>query len=376
MDESYLKRLDEIVADVIAPLAPAVDRDGTFPQKTIDVLGAAGILGLTCPVQAGGGGGGLRDAAVVVERLSGGCASTGMVVLMHFAATSVIAAHGPGHVVEAIAAGRHLTTFAFSEVGSRSHFWAPMSSATAAGDAVVLSARKSWVTSAGEADSYVWSSRPSAADGPMTLWFVPADTAGVRVVGAFDGMGLRGNASRPMVADDARIPPAAILGGDGAGLDIAMGLVLPSFLVLNAAFSVGLMDAAISEAVAHLTGTRLEHLNQTLADQPLIRFDIGRMRIEADRARAMLADTITAIEASREDAMLRVLEVKAVAAEAALAVTDLAMKACGGAAFRKELGLERNFRDARAARVMAPTTDRLTDFVARAVCGMPLLDSA
>jgi isovaleryl-CoA dehydrogenase len=376
MDESYLKALDEIVADIVAPLAPTVDRDGVFPRKAIDALCATGILGLTCPREAGGAGGGLRDAAAVVERLSSACGSTGMVVLMHFAATSVIAAHGPRDAVEAIAAGRHLTTLAFSEVGSRSHFWAPMSSATGSGDMVVLSARKSWVTSAGEVDSYVWSSRPSTMNGPMTLWLVPADTAGVRVAGTFDGMGLRGNASRPMVATDARIPASAILGSDGAGLDIALQLVLPAFLVLNAAFSVGLMEAAISEAVAHLTGTRLEHLDQTLADQPLVRYDIGRMRIEADRARATLTDTITAIETSREDATLRVLEVKAVAADAALAVTDLAMKACGGAAFRKELGLERRFRDARAARVMAPTTDRLTDFVARAVCGMPLLDGS
>ncbi len=78
----------------------------------------------------------------------------------------------------------------------------------------------------------------------------------------------------------------------------------------------------------------------------------------------------------RADAMLRVLEVKAVAAEAAIAVTDLAMKVCGGAAFRKELGVERRFRDARAARVMAPTTDALLDFVGRAICGLPLIGPA
>ena len=64
--------------------------------------------------------------------------------------------------------------------------------------------------------------------------------------------------------------------------------------------------------------------------------------------------------------MLRVLEVKAVAGEAAAEVADLAMRVCGGAAFRKELGVERRFRDARAARVMAPTTDALHDFVGRA----------
>jgi alkylation response protein AidB-like acyl-CoA dehydrogenase len=74
--------------------------------------------------------------------------------------------------------------------------------------------------------------------------------------------------------------------------------------------------------------------------------------------------------------MLRVLEVKAVAAEAAVTTTDLAMKLCGGAAFRKEVGIERRLRDARAARVMAPTTDALLDFVGRAVFDQPLLGDA
>lgn len=70
--------------------------------------------------------------------------------------------------------------------------------------------------------------------------------------------------------------------------------------------------------------------------------------------------------------MLRVLEVKAAAGEASTEVTDLAMRVCGGAAFRKEVGIERHFRDARAATVMAPTTDVLYDFIGKAVCGLPL----
>ena len=70
--------------------------------------------------------------------------------------------------------------------------------------------------------------------------------------------------------------------------------------------------------------------------------------------------------------MLRVMQVKAAAAEAALEVTDTAMRVCGGAAFRKDLGIERYFRDARAASVMAPTSDVLYDFIGKAVCGMPV----
>ena len=165
-----------------------------------------------------------------------------------------------------------------------------------------------------------------------------------------------------------------MLGADGGGLDLALAVALPWFLVLSAAFSLGLVEAVTAETTAHLTRTRLEHLDQSLAQQVLPRLDLARMRIETDRTRAFLDDTLAALEPGRADAMLRVLEVKAVAAEAAIAVTDLAMKVCGGAAFRKELGIERRFRDARAARVMAPTTDALLDFVGRAICGLPLLD--
>ena len=241
---------------------------------------------------------------------------------------------------------------------------------------MALNARKSWVTSAGDADSYVWSSRPLAADGPMTLWFVPATTPGVRIAGGFDGLGLRGNGSRPVHAENATIEQTAMLGADGEGLDLAMQLTLPWFLILNAAFSVGLAEAAVQESIGHVTRARLEHLDQRLVDQPLVRHDIGRMRLRTDAARALLHDTVAAVDSGREDAGLRVLEVKAVAAETAIDVTDLAMKACGGAAFRKDLGIERRFRDARAARVMAPTSDHLIDFVARESCGMPLLDGA
>jgi alkylation response protein AidB-like acyl-CoA dehydrogenase len=70
--------------------------------------------------------------------------------------------------------------------------------------------------------------------------------------------------------------------------------------------------------------------------------------------------------------MLRVLECKAAAGESAAEVTELAMRVCGGAAFRKDVGVERSFRDARAANVMAPTTDQLYDFIGKALCGLPV----
>jgi len=304
-----------------------------------------------------------------------------MIVTMHYAATAALVAGNagnPGSAGEAlaeIAAGRHLSTLAFSETGSRSHFWAPLGTASAEGDgAVRLDASKSWVTSAGHADSYVWSSQPlDAENGPMTLWLVPAGAAGLSVSGAFDGLGLRGNASAPMTADGVLVPGTAMLGPDGGGLDLALGAVLPVFLIGSAAMSAGLTRRLAVETAAHLQQTQLRHLGQSLAQQVQPRAQLARLQIEADRTWALVSETLSAVETGRADAQLLVLEVKAAAGEAAADAADLALRACGGAAYRKESPVERLVRDSRAARVMAPTTDALYDFVGRALCGLPLL---
>ena len=372
--QSYLDTLEPVAANIVAPAATAIDATGEYPRPALMALGQAGLLGLVSAADVGGMGLGHRAAAMVIERLGRECASTAMVVAMHYAAAAVIEAHGPQEVRQAIAAGKHVSTLAFSDAGSRSHFWAPVSTAAkvAGNGHVTLHAKKSWITSAGEADSYVWSSKPMAAEGASTMWLVPARAAGLRIVAPFHGLGLRGNASSPVAAEGVMVEQAAMLGGDGKGFDIMMGVVLPYFQIMNAAASIGLMQAATAKSAAHVAKTSFEHLGSTLADLPTIRAYIARMQIKTDQARALLLDTCDALETGRADGMLRVLEVKAAAGEAATEVTDLAMRVCGGAAFRQEVGVERNFRDARAATVMAPTTDVLYDFIGKAVCGLPL----
>jgi alkylation response protein AidB-like acyl-CoA dehydrogenase len=370
--QTFLEDLEKIAVEVIRPTAAEIDQAGAFPRAAMDALSQGGFLGLISSQEVGGQGQGLRAAALTIERVAQECASTAMVLCMHYAGTAVIEAHGPLEVRKVIAAGQHITTLAFSERGSRSHFWAPVSSATGHNGTVNLDAAKSWVTSAGEADSYVWSSRPLGAEGTSTIWLVPAKAAGLAVAGSFDGLGLRGNASSPITAKKVAVERSAMLGPDGGGFDIMMSIVLPYFQIMNAAFSIGTMQAATRKAAQHVSGAKLEHLGSSLSDLPTIRAYIARMRIKTDMVHTLLLDTLDAVEAGREDTMLRILEVKAAAGETSTEVTDLAMRVCGGAAFRKDVGVERNFRDARAATVMAPTTDVLYDFIGKLECGMPL----
>ena len=370
--QTYEETLERICRDSIAPNASAVDRNGAFPNQAIESLKTAGFLGAMSSPEVGGLGLGLSGAARIVRRVAEECGSTGMVLCMHYCGVAVLEAHASAEIRRAAAAGTHLSTLAFSEAGSRSHFWSPLSTAVDENGNIALNARKSWVTSASHATAYVWSSRPLAAEGMSTIWLVPSNASGLTVQGPFEGLGLRGNDSCPVSANDVRVPRSAMLGADGKGFDIMMGIVLPAFSILNAACSVGFMNAATARTSAHAAQTKHSDTGSSLAELPTIRNYIARMRIKTDMASALLDDTIAAIEASRPDASLRVLESKACAGETANEVLDLAMRVCGGAAFRKEVGVERYFRDARAAGIMAPTTDVLYDFIGKAVCGLPL----
>jgi alkylation response protein AidB-like acyl-CoA dehydrogenase len=373
LDPKLQKELDTIAADVVAAEAGAVDRAGTFPKASMDALAAAGFYGLISSKDVGGMGHGTGAATAVVRRIAQECGSTGMVLAMHYAGTAVIEKYGPAATRRDIAVGRHLSTLAFSEAGSRSHFWAPTSTAKVVGGAIALNAEKSWVTSASEATAYVWSSRPvGGGTGASTLWLVPANAPGLSMPGPYDGLGLRGNDSRPVEAHGVEVAEAQRLGADGEGFAIMMGTVLPCFNFMSAAFSVGLMEAATARTAAHASGSRYSHIEASLADLPTIRAYVARMRVRTDMADALLTEALDAVAAGREDAMLRVLECKAAAGEAALDVLQTAMRVCGGAAYRKDVGVERYFRDGQAANVMAPTTDQLYDFIGKAVCGLPL----
>lgn len=379
--DAAVLQAQEIASRVLAPSAGQNDKAGRFSTEAVESLGESGLLGLMLSVDVGGSGLGPRTFAAVATTLAEADASVAMVYLMHILGAATISAARPGAaqgvtpMLREIGAGRHLSTLAFSEAGSRSHFWAPVSRAHRNENGVRVSAKKSWVTSAGHAQSYVVSSLAPEGTGPTdsTLYVVPAETRGLSVVAAWDGLGLRANASAPIALEDCEIPSDFQLTDDGAGFPAMLNVVLPLFCLGTAVVALGLCRAAVAETARHLKTARFEHLGQSLGESlPTLRAQLAAMQIDTDGLSARIDDLIEHLEKPRETTMLRVLEAKAAAGEAAISVTSAAMRICGGAAFSKHLSIERLFRDAHAGAVMAPTGDVLHEFIGKSLLGIPL----
>ncbi len=362
------------------PQAAKNDASGTFSEEAIAALGEAGLLGLTVPAAFGGSGLGPRTFAEVSSALAEADPSVAMIYMMHVCGVACLAAGasrsgGARAALEAAAAGKHLSTLAFSEKGSRSHFWAPVSRAVRTGTGVELSALKSWVTSAGHADSYIVSAQSPDAKGPTdtALYLVLKGQAGMNVAGAWDAMGMRSNAASPMSLEASKIPSDHMLIAEGEGFKAMLEVVLPLFCLGSAAVSLGICRAAVASTAGHLKSARFEHLGTSLGEAlPNLRANLATMQIDTDGLAARLTDLVGHLEAPGELTVLRVLESKASAGDVGISVTQLAMRTCGGAAFSRHTGLERYFRDAQASAVMAPTGDVLREFIGKALLGIPL----
>jgi alkylation response protein AidB-like acyl-CoA dehydrogenase len=375
---NWVSVAQEVATETLNRHADDVDQQGRWPLESVTALAEAGLLGLTLPRSLGGAGEGPRTFAAVTCNLAERCASTAMVYLMHVCAVEVIKAAQTfpprEFVLRDVAQGRHLSTLAFSEKGSRSHFWAPVSRAVIAGETHQLTAEKSFVTSAGHADSYIVSTQSAGAEGPIasTLYYLARDVSGLHLSGPWNGLGLRGNASAPLRLDKVSVPASHRLSGEAQGFEVMLNVVLPWFQLGSAAVSVGIARAATEGIRQHLLAARLEHLGEPLASLMNLRARLAQMRIAVDTHQAFLEHVADRMETPGPDTLLALLESKAAAAEAALNVTDLAMRTGGGACFSRRLTVERNFRDARASSVMAPTTDVLYEFIAKTLLGMPL----
>jgi isovaleryl-CoA dehydrogenase len=355
----------------IAADARSIDRERAFPAAGVRALADAGALGLVVPRSAGGADGSLRALADACEAVSGACASTGMVFLMHSVTAATIAAGGgerADRYLRSMAEGEMLGTLAFSERGTGAHFYAPELRADRSNGAVHVSGRKSFVTSGGHADLYLLLVQGQGEG--LDCYVLEGSESGVRFDGAWEGLGMAGNASIAMELD-VQLSEEARIGSSGQGQDLVFAAVAPFFLVGLAAVNVGIANAACQVAVAHARDRRYPD-GSSLADIPFIQHALADMDLRVRSTRLLVAEAGRLGEEGHEGALVAIMEAKVAGTEAAAAVTERALEVCGGQGYTPALPIERHLRDARAGAVMAPTNAVLRTWIGKALAGLPV----
>lgn len=370
---------NEVVEQVIAPRAMQVDRDCQWPAHAMQALGEAGLLGLQVPQSAGGHGQGLLALSVITETLGKACPSSALCFGMHCVATAVIAAKATDyqheHYLQAIARGEHVTSLALSEHGSGAHFYLPETTLESDGDAYRLSGTKQFVTSGGHADSYVVSTlaSDSAEAGDFSCIVLDADTPGMDWQDEWQGFGMRGNSSRALRLEGARVPKENLLGESGDQVWYIFEVVAPYFLIAMAGSYLGIAQSALDAAGDHLRGRRYEHSGESLRHIDTLQARYADMWTRLASTRALIREAARLGDAAHPEALPHILACKAVAAETAVDLANEAMTLCGGNAYRDNSRVAQMLRDARAGHVMSPTTDLLKLWTGRSLLGLPLL---
>ncbi|WP_091763514.1 acyl-CoA dehydrogenase family protein [Blastococcus aurantiacus] len=372
-------RATEIAEAVARPLVDRTD-SGVWPAEPLRALQEAGLGGLAAPRSLGGAGLGLGGVAAVGEALGRVCASTALCFGMHSVATAVIAAKPTDRqradFLDAIVAGEHLTTLALSEPGTGAAFWLPQTRMTQAGTGMRIDGEKSFVTNGSHADSYVVSTvaaDPDAPVGEFSCVLVPAGVGGMTWVDAWNGVGMRGNSSRRALLDGVLVGADHLLGAEGDQIWYVFEVVAPYFLMAMAGSYLGVAQASLDEATAHLTRRAHGHTGRRLATEPILQHRLGELWAQVERTRRLVYWAAEEGDAGGPKALLGLTAAKAEVAKCAVEVTNEAMTLVGGIGYRDRSPLERHLRDARAAEVMSPTTDILRTWTGRAALGLPLL---
>lgn len=378
--EEILERVAAVAREIVAPDAARVDREGAWPEKALRALQAEGLGGLVVPASLGGLGQGLLGVARVGETLGRACASTSMCFGMHNVGSAVLSAKAtPDHAeryLRPIARGEHLTTLALSEPGTGSLFYVPETQLHHAGDGFLLRGAKAFVTNGGRADSHVVSAATAGRDavpGQFSCVVLPAKASGLSWGPAWNGSGMRGNSSRRLDLHDVHVPRRDLLGEEGDQVWYVFNVIAPYFLVAMAGTYLGVAASALDEAREHLTRRRHATTGAPLAAHPVVQHRLGTLWAEVERTRRLVYHAAAAGDAGAADAMPALFSAKAEVADAAVHVANEALTLLGGIGYEQGSSLDRHLRDARAAPVMAPTTDLLRTWTGRALLGEPLL---
>lgn len=368
-----------LLAADFATRAAAHDRDASFPFENFEKLFDAGLLSLTVPREHGGLGAGVLESARVLNEIARGCASTALVLAMHYIQHYTMA-HGrpwPKHLAELMAResveaqGLVNVLRVEPELGSPSRGGSMATVARRTTEGWRLTGRKIYSTGLpGLKWCSVWA-RTEEAEPRLGTFLVPAGLPGSRIVETWDHAGLRASGSHDLVLEDVLIPlnyeidvrtPAEWRAGD------PIGLVVHGTFV--AAVYDGVARAARDWLIAFLKNRKPANLGAALATLPRAQEILGGIEVKLTTNARLLESFATDYDQGRKIALADAQALKMTMTNNAVACVEEALSLTGNHGLSRTNPLERHLRDVLCGRVHTPQDDSIKLTAGRLALGI------
>ena len=342
----WMARADA-VAEEIAAYAALHDADDSFVSEAYQRLKAEGLFKALVPVELGGGGAETAEICQVIRRLGAACGSTALAFAMHSHLVAVAAWRwrhqgAPTEGLLKRVAGEDLVL-----VSSGGSDWLPSGGAAVKTEGGFrITARKPFSSGCLAGDLLVTSAvyeDPEA--GPTVLHFaVPLKAPGVRILDTWRVLGMRGTGSNDIELTDVFVPDAAISGRrpQGKWHPLFHAISMIAFALIYSAY-MGVADGARASAL-----TTLRKRGETEG----LSYLVGEMENAHAAAELAMARMIEIAQTGTPgpETTGQAMTCRTLLGRAAIETVERAMEAVGGAAFYRDLGLERAFRDIQGAR--------------------------
>lgn len=353
----------------IAPKAAEYDRSGEFPHEQLRGLAELGLMGATLPEAWDGAGLDSVTYALCLEEIAAADASVAVIVsVQNGLPEQMLLRYGTDaqreRYLRPLARGEHIGAFCLTEPGAGSDAASLRLKAEREEGAWVLNGSKAWITSGGQAETYLVMARtggPGARG--VSCFVVERNTPGLSFGRPEEKMGLHAAHTTTVTFDGVRVPEGNMVGEEGQGLIIALAS-LDAGRIGIAMQALGIARAALEHAAKY--AAEREQFGKKLREFEGVSFKIARMaaRIEAARMVALKAAWLKdqGQPYGKEASIAKLL-----ASEAAVEVTRDAIQIFGGNGYSREYPVERLYRDAKVTEIYEGTSEIQQLVISRAV---------
>jgi alkylation response protein AidB-like acyl-CoA dehydrogenase len=366
--ESFGRYLD---AEIV-PRYDSWEKAGRIPREELTRLGELGFLGLAVPEEHGGPG--IDDFAFNAVLNEEACVRGLAAFALAFTMQNDVALpyllelcdeEQAERWLPGVASGEIVLGIAMSEPQTGSDLQGMTTRARRDGDFYVVNGSKTFITNGLNADLIITAVRTGTGGdhSDISLLMMETDGPGFTRGRNLEKLGQHAQDTAELFFDDARVPAANLLGGEGTGF---------------AALTRNLAQERLSIAVGAVASAR-GALSRTIA-YALDRHAFGRPIGTFQNSRFVLAECRTEVEVAQAfvDRCLEALrEGRLTADEAAMAkywcsevqgrVVDKCLQLHGGYGYMLEYPVARDYADARISRIYGGTTEIMKEVIGRAM---------